>query len=255
MQLWAASRFIEEEWYISGGDTLDIQPIPDREHANFDRIPVTPIMDYQLDQVVIRGILNPLRASLSEALQTLIHEHNPENWFTIFLCSFVLLHNYELATRHDYHTARLRGLSASVPLCLAATISTDTRVRQTTYSNTPLLRELHMGARTLLAHLPYINKGHRPFSTEHWSANPDANFATLGPAQLEYVQGVANAKKYWGKCADGNAAPVSLAGRSRADWRVVRQWKLDHDERDYKAEGYLVSQLFDPGWTPDYFSS
>lgn len=136
MQLWAASRFIEEEWYISGGDTLDIQPIPDREHANFDRIPVTPIMDYQLDQVVIRGILNPLRASLSDALQTLIHEHDPKN-------------------------------SVGVPLRLAATVSTDTRLRQTTYSNHPLLDELHMGARNLLAHLSYINKGHHPFSMEH----------------------------------------------------------------------------------------
>lgn len=82
--------------------------ILDHNHAFCDpdspyyfKIPVTPVMDTQIDQIVIKAILVPLRHSIQRRLRKLVEENDPINWFTIYLCTFIVLNNYELATVHD----------------------------------------------------------------------------------------------------------------------------------------------------------
>lgn len=77
-------------------------------------IPVTPIMDTQLDQIVIRGILLPLSGTLLRQLQNMIENHNwPETWFEIYLTSFILMTTAESVAIHGKTFARRYGLTVS----------------------------------------------------------------------------------------------------------------------------------------------
>ncbi|KAK7402616.1 hypothetical protein QQX98_011628 [Neonectria punicea] len=153
LYIWVATRLIEKPWRVSNNEMLE-HDISDNTHPFWDntspyhfRIPVTPVMDNQLDQVVIKRILTPLSSSVMKRLRTLIEANKPANWFVIYLCTFILLNNYELATVHDRSFALRYSLKSR-------------------FSNYPLLEGFHAGAKTLLAHFHYCCKGHALFQLD-----------------------------------------------------------------------------------------
>ncbi|KUJ09976.1 uncharacterized protein LY89DRAFT_787659 [Mollisia scopiformis] len=125
-------------------------------------------MDCQLDQVIIHQILLSLRSTVLRRLTALFKKNVISNWFTIHLCTFILLNNYELATSHDRSFAIRHNLSAY-------------------YSNYPLLEGFHAGAKTLLAYFHFICKGSQPFAL-NWSLEEDVGFARFDQEQVEFMQ-------------------------------------------------------------------
>ncbi|KAK3385604.1 hypothetical protein B0H63DRAFT_185188 [Podospora didyma] len=97
-----------------------------------------------------RGHLLPLKQSIQRQLQKLIEANDAANWFTIYLCIFVLLNNYEIATVHDHGWAIRYSM-------------------KTPFANYPLLKGFHAGAKTLLAHFHYCCKGDELFRVG-WSS-------------------------------------------------------------------------------------
>lgn len=67
-------------------------------------------MSAQIELVLIYGIMNPLRAMILEQLQKMILAHKPQNWFCIYLCTFILLHNATLITKADVAYSKKHGL-------------------------------------------------------------------------------------------------------------------------------------------------
>ena len=66
-------------------------------------------MGAQIEVILIQGIMKPLRAMILEHLQRLILAHKPQNWFCVYLCVFLLLHNTSLITKQDIAYARKHG--------------------------------------------------------------------------------------------------------------------------------------------------
>jgi hypothetical protein len=67
-----------------------------------ERIPVPPIVDQQIDLIVINAILQPELKNILNMLKTMLESNNPwDNWFEIQLGYFILLHNVELTMAHD----------------------------------------------------------------------------------------------------------------------------------------------------------
>lgn len=75
-----------------------MQAVCDRNNPWNGIIPVTPIMDQQLDQIIIREILIPWRDSLLRELDRKIYDHKKakENWFEVYLTIFILLNSTEV---------------------------------------------------------------------------------------------------------------------------------------------------------------
>jgi hypothetical protein len=84
--------------------------IDETNPALHGKIPIPPVMGAQIDLIVISRILAPLRANILEKLQKIILENKPRNWFCIYLCIFVLLHNCALMTQQDTAYAKKHGL-------------------------------------------------------------------------------------------------------------------------------------------------
>lgn len=68
------------------------------------------MMLFQGDQILLNRVIKPLRRRLLTQLQALVLANKPSNWFTIFLCAFVLLQNYELCCAHDVRFSALQNL-------------------------------------------------------------------------------------------------------------------------------------------------
>ena len=112
--LWSSTRIIEETWRICGEETLGMVPAQgDVPWAGI--IPVTPIMDQQLDQIVIHKVLKPVGnwvlRQLNVRFQKAAKQKTVDDWLEIFLTSFILLHNCATQLQAERAFAHRYGMS------------------------------------------------------------------------------------------------------------------------------------------------
>jgi hypothetical protein len=114
--LWSTTRLIERTWRICGKDTLGLEPVLDKSNPWCNIIPVTPIMDQQLDQIVIREVLTPLKIYILKELHSRMEnrEKAKRYWFEIFLTIFVLLNNVETQLSMERQFAQRYGMSVGI---------------------------------------------------------------------------------------------------------------------------------------------
>ena len=115
LYIWSTARMIERTWRISGAETLGLEPVCGTSNPWNGIISVTPIVDQQLDQIVIREILAPCRGQLLRQLNEKIYNYTKaqENWFEVYLTIFILLNNTEVQLAHYLQFARRYGFSIS----------------------------------------------------------------------------------------------------------------------------------------------
>ncbi|RYO97406.1 hypothetical protein DL765_011250 [Monosporascus sp. GIB2] len=116
LMLWSATRMIERSWLITGADMLGLPPMkqsigPCRLNPYIEAVPVTPIMDTQLDEIAIKHVLIPLKSKLLRLLKEKVLEKKKENWYEIFIASFIILHNSEVILGHVMDYSRRFGIS------------------------------------------------------------------------------------------------------------------------------------------------
>lgn len=129
LDLWVACRVIERTWVICGEETLGISRVDDPTSTNpwEGTIPITPTMDTQLDQLVIKEILAPLRTKILLELSEKIEQHRPADWFEICLTIFILLSSIEVGSAHGDRFARRYG--RPVRYLLTSLLDGDFRAR------------------------------------------------------------------------------------------------------------------------------
>ncbi|KAE9378490.1 hypothetical protein N431DRAFT_435586 [Stipitochalara longipes BDJ] len=156
LKLWVGCRFIEDPWSIVGTETLSQSRDPNPACPYHTKIPVPPIVDLQLDLIVINELLQPELKKILKMLKTLLESSDPwNNWFEIYLAYFILLHNVELTMAHDAWFVKWNNLKRK-------------------YSNKNLVDTIMAGATTLLTVFHYAHQGYAPFSqpeldeTQNW---------------------------------------------------------------------------------------
>ncbi|KAL2020429.1 hypothetical protein VTK56DRAFT_8395 [Thermocarpiscus australiensis] len=168
LSLWAISRIIEIPWEMFGTDTLDVMPVSDPGSPHYGKIPVPPIMDTQLDQIVIQLVLKPLRARVIQKLEQLITPAKPEMWFEIYLSAFILLNHIERLAKHSV-------------------VHAETHCMPTKYSNTDFLEGAFHTAKCILARFHFVCNGSAPLRLD-WRSPKVAAMAKLEADQVEYMK-------------------------------------------------------------------
>ncbi|PVH82364.1 hypothetical protein DL98DRAFT_414946 [Cadophora sp. DSE1049] len=159
IRLWVATRMICRSERIAGSDRLGMRPdLMDHTSSMHGLTPIPPVMGAQIEVILIQGIMKPLRAMILEHLQKLILAHKPQNWFCIYLCIFILLHNASLITETDIAYAKKHGRKG--------------------FAMPEVIAELHMGANVLLAYFHYACRGQRLFTID-WDAKDAVSMAVL----------------------------------------------------------------------------
>ena len=96
---------IERFWLVCGVDTLGLPPMKEnlsfcRRNWFLDAVPVTPIMDTQLDELAINHVLVPIKNKLFRLLQRKILAKKKEHRYEIYLACSIVLHNLERVNDH-----------------------------------------------------------------------------------------------------------------------------------------------------------
>lgn len=168
LDLWSATRMVEKMWRITGEDTLGMNVVSDPEAPHFDIIPVTPIMDTQLDQIVIQYILEPLRQSILDELDTKVRQHKPKDFFETYLTFFILLCSIERNTIAQMAFAKRYRVGRK-------------------FSNPRLLESYFHAARILLSRFHFVCQGPAAIESD-WTRPEVASFANLDKQQVKFME-------------------------------------------------------------------
>lgn len=95
---------------------LGMSPVPDIDCPWGGTVPVTPIMDTQMDHLVIHTIMNPLRKKIITQLYAKIMQKHRENWYEIYLTMFILMGNMERQFAQVLFFFSMYGMDVSTPL-------------------------------------------------------------------------------------------------------------------------------------------
>jgi len=165
LHLLAVNRMIEYDWHISGEEQLGINPIYDKDSPWHGKVPITPMMDTQLDQIIIQDFLTPLRNKVLEELQSKF-DSIKDNLFEIFLTTFILATNTQLLLQHSRRNAiRYRAKNR--------------------YNSLELAEEYVHGHNILLAHFHYLCYGSPLFNDRK---TPKSKKTLVPEEQVGYVQ-------------------------------------------------------------------
>ncbi|KAM7182950.1 hypothetical protein V8F20_012786 [Naviculisporaceae sp. PSN 640] len=178
LDLWAVCRMIEIPWTIYGEETLGIERVTDERNPHFGKIPIPPTMDTQLDQVVIKHVLVPLRDRLIEKFNKVIKPPTPEAWFDTYLASFMLLNHIEHLARHSVEHAKLHAVPGK-------------------YSNIPFLEGALHWAKIILSRFHFVCNGSAPLNMD-WTTPQAVKMANLEEWQRRFMiatQSTVSAKK------------------------------------------------------------
>jgi hypothetical protein len=111
LQLWVTVRMCTKSQRISGSETLGMSAdLMDSSSPMHGKIPVPPVLGAQVSFIVQQKLQLPLRSRILDLLQKLTLAQKPSNWFCIYICTFILLHNCSLLTDHDMGYAQKHGL-------------------------------------------------------------------------------------------------------------------------------------------------
>ncbi|KAK4199998.1 hypothetical protein QBC40DRAFT_280934 [Triangularia verruculosa] len=170
LDMWAVSRMIEIPWEICGEweDTLGMSPVTEPENPHNGKIPIPPIMDTLLDQIVIKNILKPLRERVIQKFEALISPPQPEVWFEVYLTAFVILNHIERLAKHSASHARLHSMP-------------------TKYSNTSFLEGAFHTAKVILSRFHFVCNGSAPLKL-NWKKEKTAELAKLQPDEVALME-------------------------------------------------------------------
>ena|ERR1700761_1035019 len=101
LHLLAIVRMIERDWRVVGPVTLGMPQCYGLGCPWHGKVPITPIMDTMLDQIVIQDILNPLGRSILSKLKDQMQGKTKQDCFEIILTVFILATNTEWLLRHS----------------------------------------------------------------------------------------------------------------------------------------------------------
>jgi len=127
-------------------------------------------MDTQLDQIITRTFLIPLRKKLLHNLNATMISCRKEDWFSVFLATFVVLTNAEWLLQHSRRSAIRYGASQR-------------------YNSIPLAEEYFHTCRIVLANFHHVCRGAVPLNRE-WSKTPATKNMELDSEQAMFIMSV-----------------------------------------------------------------
>lgn len=177
LMFWSATRMIERFWLICGPDMLGMVPMkenigPCRRNQFVDSVPVTPVMDTQLDELAVTDVLIPLKAKLLRLLKLKVLAKKKEHWYEIYLASFIILHNAERVLDHVTDFARRFG------------VSPEPKSNQ----ESSLSHAYYHACKTVLAYFHFACGGATPLSLEWGRSTQDTSGMT--EHQIAYLRDV-----------------------------------------------------------------
>jgi hypothetical protein len=95
------TRLMSKSFNITGSESLGIPRDTDPTSPYYQRIPIPPVLDFQIDRACMHN-MHELRRNVVSHLKKMTMKYERENWYTIFLTIMMLLSNLEFLYQHQH---------------------------------------------------------------------------------------------------------------------------------------------------------
>ncbi|KAK0871223.1 hypothetical protein LTR87_012969 [Friedmanniomyces endolithicus] len=175
---WSATRMIERAWNIVGDDLLGVPAMqsdigPCRRNPTRDSVPVTPIMDTQLDELAIGGVLIPLGSKLLRLLKARTLLKKAEHWYEIHLTTLIIMNNFEQILVDFMGFTSRHGMTP----------------KMSSNSGPSLSEGYYHACKTILAFFHHATGGVAPLAID-WLGSPNLHAPLMTKHQLEYLRSI-----------------------------------------------------------------
>lgn len=113
LNIWCGTRFTELTWTICGNDKLGILPPTESDNPWKGTVPVTPIMDTQLDEIAINSFTKPYSAHLLQELHHKMTNQDTTDWYEVLLSLIIILHNFQWMSKDIKEYTVRHGMEVS----------------------------------------------------------------------------------------------------------------------------------------------
>jgi hypothetical protein len=209
-KLWFAMRLTTGSAYISGTDKLDMHPETRPGYPLGNKISLPRMITAQVDSILATKFLKNGAAKVSKYLENYLRSNNPKYWFTLYLATFILLHEISVATKDRGRYARENQLP-------------------TRFSLPFVVRDQHFSANNLLAHWHYYKTETDPSNVEAWKLQKTP-MSSLNDTQKAFVW------RWW----HWMRTPGVLE-------QLVPEGQREQ-EAQWENPLYFVAQMFMPQW-------
>ncbi|KAK4065550.1 hypothetical protein Trihar35433_7670 [Trichoderma harzianum] len=232
--LWFAMRHSTGSSWIQGKELLGMKPeIRDETYPLFKRVSVPRMILAQFDSINYTRILTKYGKFVLTELESLMSRNQPEYFFLVYVCLFVLLREASWTSADRYRHAR------------------NNHGQSLRYSIPQFVESLHDSCNNLLQHWHYYNAKSWPKPNEaadrfntHLAHIEAAEYNLMMKALTDpAVQQQLDIWRHY-KADNGQMkqpAPSNVGGRPYEGRQVFYDW--DHPF-------YWVSQLFEENWQP-----
>lgn len=102
--------------YICGDDKLGMGPkVDDKTYPLWGRVSTPRMVIAQIDSIIAIEIIPPLRKKVLNTLASLINTNKTQYWFTIYIATFLLLHNVSTISADRRRHGRANGDMVRTP--------------------------------------------------------------------------------------------------------------------------------------------
>ncbi|KAF3188089.1 hypothetical protein TWF225_003864 [Orbilia oligospora] len=171
LKMWTYARYMEGGWTLSGSDLLGLASNSDGKARLSDAF----IIDFQIDEIFVRQLLQPSKTAILEELQKKILGRERKSWLVIFLACFIILSSVELLIKQQQRTVYRRNPNRN-------------------YLNTSLVRDLFNSSKIILSYFHYRKPGDNPFAQDWYSGKFAEKFrksADLDDEQFQVIRYIA----------------------------------------------------------------
>ncbi|KAK6515143.1 hypothetical protein TWF506_007488 [Arthrobotrys conoides] len=212
LKMWTYARYMEGGWTLSGADLLGLASNSNGQARLSDAF----IIDFQIDEIFVRQLLQPSRKSILEELQKKILKREPKSWLVVFLTCYIILSSIELLIKQQQRTIHRRNPNRN-------------------YLATSLVRDLFNSSKIILSYFHYRKPGDNPFAQDWYSGAFAEKFrksADLDDEQFQVIRYIA----------------------TEARKRLPEFIELSKSDR-YTDDCWFTGQLFLSDWQPPNVAS
>jgi hypothetical protein len=234
--LWFAMRHTTGSSWICGDEKLGMEPeMDDESYPLYQKVSLPRMVLAQFDSITHSTILKEKGKSVLKGLEDLMTQTSPQFFFTIYACSFILLHEASRMSKDRYRHAR------------------ENHGKHVRYSLPYFVQELQKSCNGILHHWHYYQCKPFPGPNEPQERNKSM-LVDLSEEQFRLVSDTQNdrhvqrhlaiweqSRKNNGK-VDTPPREVPLAGDTAYVGSQVRY--------DWDDPFYWISQMFASGWRP-----
>ncbi|GAB1314809.1 Zn(2)-C6 fungal-type domain-containing protein [Madurella fahalii] len=181
--LWFATRHGTGSAWLCGEELLGMSPHSEPNAPLPGRVSVPRMIVAQFDSIRHERIYKKLAPWVFRTLETFLTSCNKEAWFTVFLATFLLLHQTACTCADRYRYTQQNAKKGGA----------DTRYGDLNHPLTHFVEEVQHGAVMLLAHWQYFKRC--DLMNFNWDDVADSALMFLEPYQLQFVKNIVSRVK------------------------------------------------------------